>query len=217
MLRGFEAARVTVTFAPGKSGVFDARAALLMLPPDAFSNAAPTAAPAVEAAGCQDSSLASGAALAAAAYGEAACEEAAAGLDNGREQQLDAGAFVSTSSSPYSAANKLILTIVGEATQGALAITPASITFGSISVGHPRTQVLALVNQSGGVLRYRLCIVEGDPQGGVDAADAACEFSSPASVLGAGLATGGDGGDGCSSACQTDCWVDAPEGTINPR
>lgn len=243
VLRGYESATIGISFAPLKQGAHNARAALLLLPLDAVTDPALQAAPST----AQPRSMA--------AYAEAAAAKAAAVLDaQGLPAEVpvpqgsppatataagDAPAASGTHSSSAGskqhgsvAGEKLILTIVGEATQGALCIEPSSVAFGSIKVGYTLTRPLTLINQSTGVLRYSVSIerYEQDEHGscgsssssksrGVDLSEAACEFSSPTSAL-----SGGQAGSAAAAAVaggaagvERDCWVNAPEGMINPR
>lgn len=225
LLRGYESAKVTVDFSPMRQGLYSARGALLLLPANvaALSTAQPML-PAVAAP-------AAGASLVhitptALEYGEAA----AADLDAEEQQQeQEQGAAGSTQSAAASSTNlsceKLIMTITGEATQGALCIEPASLAFGDVNVGYPQRKTLKLINQSAGVLRYHVTVIDESPEG-VDCSEVPCEFGSAAAVLSESLS--GAAGNGVSTAGTTgsadfsggaaaDCSLDAPEGLVDAR
>jgi hypothetical protein len=218
---------VTVDFSPMKQGIYSARAALLLLP--AAAAAATTARLALAA----DSKTAAKAAAATASllhvtptaleYGEAA----AADLDEEQQQeQRAAGSSPAAASSSRLACEKLVMTVVGEATQGALSIEPASLSFGNINVGYPQRKTLKLINHSAGVLRYHVTVVDENPEG-LDCSEVACEFGSASAALSGSLS--GAACSGASTASITgsaavagdgaaaDCTLDAPEGLVNTR
>lgn len=182
---------MTVTFSPPKQQLYEARAALLMLSPEAVATAA----------------------------GSAAAAEAAAGKDDGvaAEQQQEAA---------DAADKKLIVTLVAEATQGALSIEPSAISLGAVRVGHPQRQVLRLVNHSSGMLQYSVQLQADGPHcsGGSSAGEAACEFGIATAALLASSRAGGSSAAGSGAAAGSrppellaDCWVDEPEGCIYAR
>jgi hypothetical protein len=201
VLRGFESTQVALCFAPARQQLYNARAALLLLPPDAVAAAAAAA----------DSSSAPGPAVLSITaagletVGEAELEE---------EQQTMLSAEPADSAAVAESAEKLILTIVGEATAGALRVEPSSISFKSVHVGHPQSRTLSLINQSNGVLRYSIQLVDEAPEG-VDRSAAACEFGAATAALLAGSGTAGSAGSGAGRL--EDCWVDEAEGIVNTR
>jgi hypothetical protein len=217
LLRGFESAKVTFCFEPLKQGTHSARAALLMLPAEAAAAGAPGRA---GGSGATDAAAAAVAAL------DAAEEAAQAAQAGGSGSDGDAAAPSSSRAASAGAAStgpeRLILAVEGEATQGALRIEPASIAFGAMRVGHPLTRTVSLVNQSSGVLRYAAVLLDERAPGGADDSDAPVVFSSPTAALSGGARAtaaaagggggGGGGGDGCAA-----CWLDAPQGVVNPR
>lgn len=209
VLRGFESTKVAVNFAPVAQQVYNARAALLLLPPDEVKANASTAAAAalstvVEApadasnisnmttAGLQESGQPNDAGL------------TAAELSLPVQQQEEADSRDS---------EKLILTVVGEATQGALRVEPSNVSFGVVNVGYPQHRTLTLINQSSGVLRYSVELVV-DSTETIERDTAACEFAAPTAALLAG-ARGDDAGGG--RGCLEDCWVDEADGVVNAR
>ena len=231
LLRGYESVKVTLDFSPMQQGLYSARAALLLLPAQAaVSSTMQAGLPGASAA-----ASAAGASLVqitptALEYGKAA----AADLDadeqqhqaEGEEQQGAPGSFGASAAgcSPF-ACEKLIMSITAEATQGALCIEPASLAFGDVNVGYPQRKTLKLINQSAGVLRYHVTVLDELPKG-VDSSEVLCEFGSAAAVLSesmsgaagsrvsaAGTAGSDDGGGGAAA----DCSVDAPEGLLDAR
>lgn len=220
---------MTVDFSPMKQGLYSARAALLLLPTGTAAASFATQLALPEAA--ESSATGAGAAAAsllhvtptALEYGEAA----AADLDAAEQQQQDGatGGSGSTASSGRLACEKLIMTIVGEATHGALSIEPASLAFGDINVGYPQRKALKLINHSAGVLRYQVTVVDEIPEG-LDCCEVACEFGSASAVLsesmsgaaGNGVSTAGTAGSVAAAAGgAVDCTLDAPEGLVNAR
>jgi hypothetical protein len=226
VLRGYESVKVTMDFSPLKQGLYSARAALLLL----VSASASTQLVPADASGLAPGGSA-GARLVhvtptALEYGAAAAAE----LDAAEEQQQgptgsSSDQDASTGSSRL-ACEKLILTVVGEATQGALCIEPASLALGNINVGYPQRKTLKLVNQSAGVLRYHVTVVDECPAG-IDCAEVACEFGSASAVraepmsdaAGNSISAAGTAGSGSSSevGAVADCCLDAPEGLVNAR
>lgn len=209
-MRGYESVKVVATFSPVKQGLHNARAALLLLPAAATSlhGAGPLAATSAAAAGSPSLVHVTPTAI---EYGQAAAADLDAAEEQQQQQPDATGAFAADStgagsSSSRLACEKLILTIVGEATQGALSIEPASLVFGSISVGYPQRKALKLINQSAGVLRYHVTVEDENPAG-VDPSEVPCNFGSGAAVLTRAADTGG----------AADCWLDAPEGLVNAR
>lgn len=204
VLRGFESAKVAVNFAPTVQQVYNARAALLLLPPDAVTSDASTAAaiPIAAEVGASASIL-SITAAGLEESGQQAADVATAAADVQRQQQQSAA--------DSSDAEKLILTIVGEATKGALSVEPSTVSFGVVNVGYPQHKTLSLINQSHGVLRYSVELLDDSPEE-VERDTAACEFAAPTAALlaGAGGAAGGRG-------CLQDCWVDEADGIVNAR
>jgi hypothetical protein len=71
-----------------------------------------------------------------------------------------------------------------------------------------------LINQSNGVLRYSIQLVDEAPEG-VDRSAAACEFGAATAALMAG--SGGAAGAGSGAGGLEDCWIDEPEGIVNAR
>lgn len=204
VLRGFESTNVTLSFAPLKRQTYDARAALLLLPPSAVAaaTAADTAAVAATAGGSS--------------AGPPVLSITAAGVEV-EQARLDSdqtAAVESQEAAPphfdSSSAEKLILTVVAEATQGALRVDPSNVSFGVVNVGHAQRRQLSLINQSSGILRYSVELVDEFPEG-VDRTAAACEFGTVTAAL---LATtaGNEGRPGLQ-----DCWVDEPEGLVSAR
>ena len=61
------------------------------------------------------------------------------------------------------------VSVTAEGTSGAVTLRPESLDFGHTIVDHPETRQIELVNQSGGVIRYRLETVWDDESGGFDA------------------------------------------------
>lgn len=225
LLRGYESAKMTVDFSPMKQGLYSARAALLLLPANA---AAPSA---IHTVLPDAAASAAGASLVhitptALEYGEAA----AADLDADEQQQeLEHGAAGSAlsgaASSSHLACEKLIMTITGEATQGALCIEPASLAFGDVNVGYPQRKTLKLINQSAGVLRYHVTVLDESPEG-VDCSEVPCEFGSAAAVLSQSMSGAAGNGMSCagttgsvefSGGAAADCSLDAPEGLVDAR
>lgn len=225
LLRGYESVKVTVDFSPMKQGIYSARAALLLLPTGAAA-VDPTQQLARPAATSSASLL--HITPTAFEYEEAA----AADLDATEEQQqhaeeLEAAAAGGSSSRGRLACEKLIMTVVGEATQGALSIEPASLSFGRVNVGYPQHQALKLIINSAGVLRYHVTVVDEHPEG-LDCSEVACEFDSASAVLSASMAGAAAAGN-CVSAAGTagsvdaaagaaaDCTLDASEGLVDAR
>ncbi|KXZ53757.1 hypothetical protein GPECTOR_6g674 [Gonium pectorale] len=131
--------------------------------------------------------------LDAAAGGEVPADggEAAVGGEEGEAVEGD-GVFVS---------------LVGEGTQGAVALEPPSLALGDLRVGHPVRRALLLHNVSDGVLRYKLEVAPAEDDELPAAEATACDFT-------AGL-------DSASSnpaaSAGLECWVDEPEGALPAR
>lgn len=184
-LRGHESTQVTFSFTPAVQQVYSARAALMLLPPRTTGS------------------------ITTAAH-DTAVSLAAGSLDDPEQalhETVEGDQVLQQAAQP--AYEKLITTIIGEATQGALSVEPADISFGVVKVGYPLHRPLTLINQSDGVLHYRIEIVYqlGD---GVDGNTAACEFALP--VQGES-----DSDDGSSRRCSIDAQIDEPEGVIGAR
>lgn len=198
VLRGFESVKVALNFAPVVQQVYSARAALLLLPPDAATpaTAARTAAYAAATAG--------------------AVSITTVDLDESDQTALadgsDATAADQQQQQPGIDTEKLILTIVGEATPGALSVDPTTAAFGTTNVGYPQHKTLSLINQSNGVLRYSVELVEDVPDDFEQGA-AACEFAAPTAALLAGASSSGE----TSKGALEDCWVDEADGIVNAR
>jgi hypothetical protein len=205
VLRGFESTQVTLCFAPARQQVYNARAALLLLlPPNAVD--AGTAADSSSAGGPSVLSI-TAAGLEEAGQAEFEAEQQATG-------EADPAAAAAAADQLAKSAEKLILTIVGEATEGALRVEPSSLNFGAVHVGHPQSRTLSLINQSNGVLRYSIQLVDEAPTG-VDRTAAACEFGAATAALLAGSGAGDSAGSGAGRL--EDCWVDEAEGVVNAR
>jgi hypothetical protein len=206
VLRGFESTQVTLSFAPAKQQVYNARAALLLLLPPAAMEAASTALT-DNSSGGQGPSVLSITAAGLELAGQADLEAEEQAADETAAGTLHSGA-------DSDSVEKLILTIVGEATEGALRVDPSSVSFGAVHVGHPQSQTLSLINQSNGVLRYVIQLVDEAPEG-VDRSAAACEFGAATAALLAGSSKAGGAGSGVGRL--EDCWLDEPEGIVNAR
>ncbi|EFJ47120.1 hypothetical protein VOLCADRAFT_92245 [Volvox carteri f. nagariensis] len=101
------------------------------------------------------------------------------------------------------------LTLVGEGTQGAVALDPPALELGDLRVGHPVRRPLVLQNVSDGVLRYSLEVVPADDDE-APALDAnACDFTAG---LDAAITTAA-----AAVAAGLECWVDEPEGALPAR
>eukprot|EP00882_Tetradesmus_deserticola_P017871 GHRQ01019169.1.p1 GENE.GHRQ01019169.1~~GHRQ01019169.1.p1 ORF type:complete len:279 (+),score=83.79 GHRQ01019169.1:1190-2026(+) len=200
VLRGFESTQVTLSFAPARQQVYNARAALLLLPPDVEAATGAGSSPAGK-----PSMLSITAANVQSVYQEDAIAE----------QRANDGTAAVAAEPLEESGEKLILTIVGEATEGALRIEPSNVSFGAVHVGTPQSRTLSLINQSNGVLRYSIQLVDEAPEG-VDRSAAACEFGA---ATAAALASSCDGADcaGASTEQLEDCWVDDAEGIVNAR
>lgn len=226
LLRGYESVKVTVDFSPMKQDLYSARAALLLLPTGAAATD-PTQQLAQPAATSSASLL--HITPTALEYREVA----AADLDATEEQQqqqaeeLEAAAAGGSTSRGRLACEKLIMTVVGEATQGALSIEPASLSFGRVNVGYPQHQALKLNNNSAGVLRYHVTVVDEHPEG-LDCSEVVCEFGSASAVLSASMAgaaaagncvsaAGTAGSVGTAAGAAADCTLDAPDGLVDAR
>jgi hypothetical protein len=212
-------------FNPLKQGLYSARAALLLLPSASASTQLVPAAAAGPVLGNSAGPSLVHVTPTTLEYGAAAAAE----LDAAEKQQPGpAGSSQDTSSSSTSrlACEKLILTVVGEAMQGALCIEPATLALGNINVGYPQRKTLKLINQSAGVLRYHVTVIDECP-GGINCSEVACEFGSASAVLaepmcdaaGNSISAAGTAGSGSSSevGAAADCWLDAPEGLVNAR
>ena len=76
------------------------------------------------------------------------------------------------------------LSLVGEGTQGAMAIEPSCLDLAAVRVGHPVRKTVTLANQSDGVLRYLLeCGVDEARDGRPDPADAPVDLTGAERVL----------------------------------
>eukprot|EP00879_Flechtneria_rotunda_P014773 GHRR01015437.1.p1 GENE.GHRR01015437.1~~GHRR01015437.1.p1 ORF type:complete len:1087 (+),score=398.72 GHRR01015437.1:1465-4725(+) len=187
VLRGFESTQVRVSFAPIKQQVYNARAALLLLPPNAAAGAAGSGGAADD--NCQQPTSAD-------ANQDVEMEDSQRPADNRQNSPTD-----------FADAEKLILTIIGEATQGALSIEPADGNFGAINVGYPARRNFQLTNKSNGVLRYSIELVNHAPEL-IDTEGAECDFGTAVAAA--------------DSNCETqhgsrDAWIDEPEGVVNAR
>jgi hypothetical protein len=139
VLQGGESCEVAVVFTPRAAAAYEARAALLVLPPEAVAGGG---------AGAADQ-----AARAAMPCEEDAPEAATAAVGGGPP---DAAA---------AAARKLVFNVAGEGTPGALALEPAGgVRFGAVRVGYREARALTLVNQSEGLLSYRIVLEEEEEE-----------------------------------------------------
>ena len=122
---------------------------------------------------------------------------------------------IQTYSAPLSPSSAPVMVhLVGQGTQGALALDPPSLDLGTIMVGTPVTRTLTLLNQSDGVLRYSLEVgATASEDGPVESGAAPIEFAS------AGLAGGGTPPPGAAggSSSPVEFWVEEPEGALPAR
>ena len=113
--------------------------------------------------------------------------------------------------------DRIFLKVIGEGTQGALALDPPSFDLGTLTTGHAVTRTLTLVNQSDGVLRYKLECQPTAPGGGedgealgdgeVETGATPVEFKPSLSSISAPSHVGP----------TEELWVDEPEGIIAAR
>jgi len=194
VLRGNESTQVTWTFTPSKQKMYDHKVACLLMDPPAGASKG-----AGEAGELQLllPSLQNKAAAAAAAA--ASAEEELELLGPGApELSLQGTGTMST-------LDKVHLSLVGEGTQGALALDPGSLDLGPIRVGHAVQRTIALVNQSDGVLRYKIdCGPEEGADGVPEPGAAPIEFTQQAL-------------SGVEPRPGLELWVDDTEGAIPAR
>ncbi|GLC34162.1 Cilia- and flagella-associated protein 65 [Pleodorina starrii] len=99
------------------------------------------------------------------------------------------------------------LTLVGEGTQGAVALDPPALELGDLRVGHPVRRPLVLQNVSDGVLRYSLELVAAEDDEAPAADATACDFTAGLDAAATAAA----------AAAGLECWVDEPEGALPAR
>lgn len=128
LLRGNESASLTWTFTPAAQKVYEARAACLVLSPTPDGGAA---------AANGHTSLLSLAGMELLAADWTTREDVESEGEQGGE-------------------GAVALSLVGEGTQGAIALDPPALELGDLRVGHPVRRQLVLQNVSDGVLRYSL-------------------------------------------------------------
>lgn len=126
------------------------------------------------------------------------------------QQQLEA-----PESSPMEASldglqgtEQAIISLLGEGTQAAMSIEPQNLDFGSVKVGYPVTRTLHLTNQSDGVLRYTLELLEE----GADSPGATPSLEDPPIDFGKGRAAPSH-----PRGAGQELWVDEPAGSIPAR
>ncbi|GBF91298.1 hypothetical protein Rsub_03618 [Raphidocelis subcapitata] len=204
VLEGGESCEVTFTFAPRAARVYEGRAAVRLLPPEAVE--ATLAAAATAVAGGERERSASPE------------EEGEGGASAGGPDQL----------------GQLVVSVVGEGMPSALSLEPAGgVDFGPLRVGYAARATVALVNQSEGVLAYRIEIEEqpeaAERHGGggegaaggcgralaadMAAAAAAADAAAEAIVFEEGGGEGGGGGGGGGA----EWWLDEPRGAVGGR
>ncbi len=227
VLRGNESCQVTFTFSPPRQRVYEARAALVLLPPSALAAQTRLGMPGlIDASGLLSPGSMSGNYAAGASSG-----------NYGTGPVLTVLAADGTSATVVpepdvpERAEKLIVNVVGESKEGVLSVEPPNLDFGALRVGYPETRQLRLSNHSEGVLRYSLEVVLLPNDGGTDDADGQTpvDFDTAqqqvriASAGGASSSLGANGSslaDGTrvliSSSC-IECWVDEGEGAIGAR
>ncbi len=148
LLRGNESASLTWTFTPAAQKVYEARAACLVLSPTPEGGGAEGGGGGGAAAANGPSSLLSLAGMELLAADWSSREDV-----ESEGEQGDEGAVP--------------LSLVGEGTQGAIALDPPALELGDLRVGHPVRRQLVLQNVSDGVLRYSLDVAaapDDDPQ-----------------------------------------------------
>ncbi|KAF5836871.1 hypothetical protein DUNSADRAFT_5310, partial [Dunaliella salina] len=79
---------------------------------------------------------------------------------------------------------QLPLRVVGEGTQGVMAIEPPFLDLGPLRVGHPTRHTVSLVNQSDGLLRYSLACSPVPLHQYMGAASSSVLATAPGSVVG---------------------------------
>ena len=212
ILRGNQRTTVSWTFNPARQQTYDARAALLILPPaEAAAVADHLAAAAAAEAGA--SALSSAAAPNCTQSARSGLLWTSLGASDGedvtggpKDAGCDLGSAEGGSSSlpPITSSledvPKVVVQVIGQATNSALACEPAVLEMGAVRVGYPEHRTIRLVNQSGGVLRYSLDVVNEEPQG-VEAA-----------AVGVLFAPAGEG-----EQAGQDAWVNEPEGVVGAR
>ncbi|GIL85005.1 hypothetical protein Vretimale_9849 [Volvox reticuliferus] len=99
------------------------------------------------------------------------------------------------------------LSLVGEGTQGAVALDPPALELGDLRVGHPVRRPLVLQNVSDGVLRYSLEVVPAEDDEPPAPNSNACDFTAGLDAAATAAAT----------AASLECWVDEPEGALPAR
>lgn len=125
---------------------------------------------------------------------------------------------------------KVIITLMGEGTPGAVSFQPAALDAGPLRVGYPHTTHVTLVNQSDGCVRYSLLVAadqEEEGQGGtwgaggcsvggpLSSGEAAVDWSSGPGSLAAGSGQPGAPSTGMQHHAAAEAWVEEPEGTLD--
>ncbi|GIL53686.1 hypothetical protein Vafri_9323 [Volvox africanus] len=116
-------------------------------------------------------------------------------------------AAAATADAAASETDGVSLSLVGEGTQGAVALDPPVLELGDLRVGHPVRRPLVLQNVSDGVLRYSLELVSAEDDESPAPNANACDFT-------AGLDAGATA---AATAAGLECWVDEPEGALPAR
>jgi hypothetical protein len=114
---------------------------------------------------------------------------------------------------------KLVLSVVAEATPSALRADPATVNLGVVHVGICQRQNVRLINESGGLVRYVMRIVAHEA-GNCFSGDGAvpCIFGGGglAELCGTGCSVSGRGG-GHGPDDAAIAWVEQEEGFISAR
>lgn len=165
LLAGGESCEVAVSFAPAAAQRYEGRAALLLLPPGAAQGE--------EQEGEQEVDT-----------GATGPAGPTTGSGNGGAAEAAEAAGVAAAA----AAGKVILSIVGEGTPGALSVEPAAAHFGALRVGYPASRTLTLVNHSDGLLRYRVSVAASSSAG------SSCRWAAEG-----GAGAGAAGGEGAAA------------------
>jgi hypothetical protein len=182
-----------------KQQAYDARAALLILPPAEVAAVAEqmAAAAAVGVPATPSSTQPAGMGPNWPGFGSSQAEKTAA---DGKGHTEEGPSPVSGIMSSLENVPKVVVQVIGQATNSALAIEPALLDLGTVRVGYTEHRTIRLLNQSGGVLRYRLEVVNEEPHG-VEAGAAGVVF-----------APAGEG-----EHAGQDAWVNEPEGVVGSR
>jgi len=202
VLRGGESCEVTVSFSPNAAQAYEARTALLLLPLE----------------------------------GAAAAAEEDAGGNSGNSSSPDLTAAAEQQAegtvTEAAALGKTVITIAGEGAPSAISIEPRDgVWFGPVRVGYAEQRSLTLINQSDGLLQYRIGLSEeaaADDSNGVGAGAGVGDESTPGS-LAASMAAASAAADAAaepivletasigSSSSSCEWWVDEPEGVVGGR